>query len=78
MFWIQNKERKIFLKVKEKNSEQFKKILGILEKFPGKSPVYIFIEKENRVVKAPKNLFIEGNKVLFKELRDLLGKESVK
>ncbi len=70
--------RKIYLKVKENNSLEFKKILSVLERFPGKSPVMIFIEKENRVVKAPKNLYVTESKALFEELKELLGEESVK
>jgi len=66
------------LKVKENNPEEFKRILNVLEKFPGKSPVLVFIEKENRVVKAPKNLYVAESIALFKELRQLLGEESVK
>jgi DNA polymerase-3 subunit alpha len=71
-------KRKIYLKVKENNSLEFKKILSVLEKFPGKSPVMIFIEKENRVVKAPKNLYVTESKALFAELKELLGEESVR
>jgi DNA polymerase-3 subunit alpha len=71
-------EKKVYLKVKKNEPELFKKILEILERFPGKSHVLIFIEHENRIVKAPRNLYVKVSAALFAQLKALLGEESVK
>lgn len=54
-------------------------VKGILSKYPGETPVYVFFEKENKMVAADRSLWIKkGSSEAIEELQDLLGKDCVK
>ncbi|WP_053956280.1 DNA polymerase III subunit alpha [Inediibacterium massiliense] len=71
---------KLYLKIsKEKDEKEvFQNIKNILKKWKGMVPVYIYIEKENKKLKADTSLWIHIQDGLIGELKELLGKECVK
>ena len=50
----------------------------ILKKYHGNVPVYIYIEKENKVLRADRDLWVKLNEDLISKLSKIFGKESVK
>ncbi len=45
--------------------------------FEGDTPVYLYFQKENRLVQVPRKSWIEPNEVLLRELAKLLGVKNV-
>ena len=76
----QYKMEKIYLKIgKDKNEQIFEKIKPILKRYTGDIPVYVYLEKQNKMIVADRSLWIcEENNELVSELQDLLGEDSVK
>ncbi len=57
----------------------FNYIKQVLGKYPGETPVYVYMEKDEKTVVADKSLWINSNnKELIVELQRLLGKDSIK
>ncbi|WP_353095404.1 DNA polymerase III subunit alpha [Tissierella praeacuta] len=74
------KKGKLYLKIgRNSPTDTFDRIKNILKKYGGESPVYVYLEKEKKIVIADRSLWIDINdqKVII-ELKDLLGEESVK
>lgn len=49
----------------------------VLRIFPGKVPVYIYLEEEKQKMKAPSSMQVDGSSRLVKELEKLLGEDCV-
>ncbi|WP_129596579.1 OB-fold nucleic acid binding domain-containing protein [Anaerophilus nitritogenes] len=73
-------DMKLYLKIsKEKDEKEvFQKIKKILGRWRGMVPVYIYIEKENKKLKADTSLWIHIQDELIEELKKILGEECVK
>jgi DNA polymerase-3 subunit alpha len=71
---------KIYLKLqRSKRPDILSDVKGILSKYPGETPVYVFFERENKMVAADRSLWIKkGSSEAIEELQDLLGKDCVK
>ena len=71
---------KIYLKLqRSKRPDILGDVKGILSKYPGETPVYVFFERENKMVAADRSLWIKkGSSEAIEELQDLLGKDCVK
>ncbi len=76
----QSKTDKIYLKIsKDKSEDIFEDIKPILSKYTGNIPVYVFLEKRDKVIIADRSLWISGDSEdLIVELQNLLGQGSVK
>lgn len=73
------KDSKIYIKVVGDEIEaSIEKIKSIISKYPGKNPVYIYIEKENKTLLSDKSLWINDDPAATIELREEFGKECVK
>lgn len=68
----------LYLKVDTKDGILFNKAKRLVEIFDGPTPVYFYLEKDNKVLKAPVSLWVSLNKVLIDELRNQIGNDSVK
>lgn len=71
---------KVYLKIsKDKPMDIFEAIKRVLSKYRGEIPVYVFMERNNQLVKANRDLWVNiDNNSLFEELTKLLGEENVK
>ena len=71
---------KVYLKLSAmKDLESLDRVKDILGKYPGDAPVYVYFEQEGKNVAADRSLWINPNREdAITELRDLLGKDSVK
>ena len=69
------KDRKLYLKVPDKESEVFKKVMSIISIFEGRTPVIIYNEKEKKYEKYNGGVDIRPN--MFAYLCELLGKDCV-
>jgi DNA polymerase-3 subunit alpha len=49
-----------------------------LIKYRGDTPVYLFIEKQNKTVVADRSLWIKMDNIVINELKALLGNSNVK
>jgi DNA polymerase-3 subunit alpha len=68
---------KLYLKIPRKNSREFLKVKNILEIFNGGTMVVFYIADEKKQYKAPKSLWADLNDVLIRELKYILGEDSV-
>nr|WP_300001908.1 DNA polymerase III subunit alpha [Tissierella sp.] len=53
-------------------------IKSVLSKYPGKNPVYIYVEKNNKAFLSDKSLWIESNPEIILELKAKFGEDCVK
>ena len=74
------KSGKLYIKISsEKSLNTFDKLKRIFAKYSGDSPVYIYIEREDKVVMADRNLWVDiGNEQLLNELKNIVGENCVK
>ena len=74
-------DEKLYLKIDKADDfkETFGRIKTILRKYPGSTPVMVYIEKDGRTLAAQRNLWVDIEKQgLMVELKNLLDVESVK
>ncbi|ARE89144.1 DNA polymerase III subunit alpha [Clostridium formicaceticum] len=71
--------QKLYIKIKEKSDMVLlHKAKNICKKYHGNVPLYIYIEKDNKVLRADRDLWVKLNHDLIQELSQIFGKESVK
>ncbi|NLW23401.1 MAG: DNA polymerase III subunit alpha [Tissierellia bacterium] len=77
---VKYKKEKLYLKIsKGKPINTFNSIKNILSKYKGDTPVYVYMEENRKTVVAQRDLWVNIEKEsLFDELRQILGKDSVK
>ena len=68
----------LYLKVDTKDGVLFNKARILIEIFEGGTPVFFYLEKDKKVLKAPTHLWVSLNDVLISELKNQLGADSVK
>lgn len=68
----------LYLKVKNTDCEEFIKVKGVLERFHGNTPVFIYCTEEKKKLEAPDRLKITPSEPLFTALKGVLGDENVK
>lgn len=71
------KEKKLYVKIKSLNGNEYKKLKTILEEYPGKHKVVLYVEDTKKQFVSSDSLWIEDDEYLFIRLEDLLGKGSV-
>ncbi|MBQ8447780.1 MAG: DNA polymerase III subunit alpha [Clostridia bacterium] len=69
------KDRKLYLKVPDKESEVFRKVMSIISIFEGRTPVIIYNEKEKKYEKYSAGIDVRPNMMAY--LRTLLGESGV-
>ncbi len=67
----------LYIKVKNKECYEYERAILLVSIFDGITPVYIFFEDTKKLVMAPKNLFVDLNDVLIKELKNQVGEKNV-
>ncbi len=67
----------LYLRVKSKDCFEYKRATLLLSIFEGRTPVYIFLEDENKLTLAPRKMWVAMNNVLLGELRNQLGDKNV-
>lgn len=67
----------LYLKVESRQTPAFEKVKQILAVFEGQMPVYFYILSEKRYLQAPRNYWTDPNEPMLRELRRVLGSESV-
>ncbi len=70
--------KSLYLKVDTKDSKLFKKACNLIEIFEGSIPVFFYLEQDQKVLRAPRNMWVDLNDVLLYELENQLGKGNVK
>ena len=74
-------DEKLYIKI-DKNIEfksSFENIKKILRRYPGYTPVMLYLEKDEKSLQAQRELWVDvGKQGLLLELKGLLGQESVK
>ncbi|SHK53959.1 DNA polymerase III subunit alpha [Paramaledivibacter caminithermalis] len=72
------RNKKVYIKLKYRDTEMINRIKNILKKRKGRTPVYIYIESERRKLLANKDLWIKIDDSIIRELRDILGNDAIK
>jgi len=72
------RHRQLFVKTPSAVSEEFERAKNLLEIFEGNTPVYVMFADTGKLTIAPKNLWVDVNNVLIRELIAVLGEENVK
>ena len=73
-----HKVRAVYLKLSDMECAEFKKAKNLLEIFDGTTPVILYLTDSKKQFMAPKSLWVDVNSVLIRELKKVLGEDSVK
>lgn len=73
-----NKPRNgLYIKVKNNSTEHYKKAELLISIFDGDSPVYFYFSDSKKLMLSPRELWVDMNSVLIKELKNTLGPDNV-
>ncbi|MDR0914075.1 MAG: DNA polymerase III subunit alpha [Oscillospiraceae bacterium] len=72
-----NSNKKLYLKIERRDSEEFDKVINILEIFQGGTPVVIYITNSKTQLNLTENKWVEVNDTLLTELKRILGDDCV-
>ncbi len=76
---LKKDDRKLYLRIDRYNRELIGNITGILSKYSGNTPVYIYMEENKKTVMGNrKNWVNSNNKELICDLENFLGKDNVR
>ncbi len=68
----------LYLKVDTNGGELFECAKNLVSIFEGNTPVYFYLNQDAKLLRAPRDLWVDLNDVLLKELKHRLGEENVK
>ncbi len=68
----------LYIKLPNMETDGFRKAKNLLEIFDGTTPVILYLTDTKKQLMAPRNLWVDVNEVLIRELKKLLGEDSVK
>lgn len=77
----ENTNRKLsamYLKMPNLECTEFQKAKNLLEIFDGTTPVILYLTDTKKQLMAPNTLWVDANEVLIRELKKVLGENSVK
>ena len=76
---LSNSNKKLYLKIKNHDSNLIREISNIASKYKGNVPIYIYIEENKKLIMGNEEIWVNiNNKELLKEFEILLGDDSVK
>lgn len=76
---VRTASEKVYIKLFEDDKSALQQVVQVLSKYRGKTPVYIYFEKNKKIVKAKEDFWVNTKeKGLFNEIESLLGKETIK
>ncbi len=67
----------LYLKLPEKDSQEYRKAMQYLAIFDGLTPLYLYFKDTKKLVGAPPRLYVELNEPLLHALKNLLGDANV-
>ena len=67
----------LYLKVSNLESAEYKKAEKFIKVFNGRTPVYAYLDDTKKLFRLPRNLFVDVNDVLIRELKKQLGEKNV-
>ncbi len=67
----------LYIRLNNLESKSFKKAKRLLEIFEGNTPVVFYLTDTQKQLKAPRNLWVDINSVLIKELKHQLGDNNI-
>ncbi|MDO4419182.1 MAG: DNA polymerase III subunit alpha [Ruminococcus sp.] len=74
----QKKVSALYIKLPNMETNSFNKAKNLLEIFDGTTPVILYLTDTKKQLMAPRGLWVDVNEVLIRELKKLLGDDSVK
>ncbi len=68
----------VYIKLNNMDCSEFNRVKNLLEIFDGTTPVILYLTDSKKQLMAPKSLWVDANDVLIRELKKVLGDDSVK
>lgn len=75
---VNKKVSALYLKLSNMQCAEFKKVKNLLEIFDGQTAVVLYLTDTKKQLMAPNSLWVDINDVLLRELKKVLGEDSVK
>jgi len=72
-----NKRHGLYLKFKDKDSGDVERAVNVLKVFEGDMPVYFYYMDTGKYVRTPNSYWVSVNDVMLRELKRMLGEQSV-
>lgn len=76
--YMERRKTKLFLKLPAYSEALWDQIKTILAKYPGKTEVVLYLEKDRKKMKTQSNYWVSINRSLLTELKALIGGDGVK
>lgn len=67
----------LYLKVDDMKCENYRRTINVLQIFDGRTPVIFKSVADNKVYRAPSNMWVDINNPMLNELKRILGSENV-
>ncbi|MDD3429900.1 MAG: DNA polymerase III subunit alpha [Oscillospiraceae bacterium] len=67
----------LYLKIPSRQTQMYSQVTDLLDIFKGNLPVYMYFEDVEKLMLAPKSMWVLNNDKLFGELQDILGEKNV-
>ncbi len=67
----------LYLRVPQRECPQLDRAKQLMAIFDGITPVYVYVESDKKLMKAPRAMWVDVNDVLLRELRRVLGENNV-
>ncbi len=68
----------LYLKVDKIGGKKYNRAKQIIDIFDGNTPLYLYLENDKKLLKAPRNMWVDINDVMLSELSSRLGDDNVK
>ncbi|SET46899.1 DNA polymerase III catalytic subunit, DnaE type [Natronincola peptidivorans] len=76
---VKMEDNKLYIKINRKEDiVLIEKAKNIFKKYHGNVPVYVYIQKENKTLRADRDLWVKLNDQLMKELSEVFGEKAIK
>lgn len=73
----QNTNSGLYLRFSSKESEEYKRAKQIIDIFDGNTPVYMYFCDSEKLMRAPRNMWVDINDVMIRELKHRIGDKNV-
>ena len=72
-------DRRLYIKIKEKEDIcLLERVKPILKEYEGNVPVYVYIAKENKILRADRELWVNAEENCINSLKSIFGEKAVK
>lgn len=74
---VKNDKSGLYLRFQSRECEEYIRAKQVLDIFDGQTPVFMYFEDSKKLMRAPRNMWVDINDVMLTELRRRIGEKNV-